>query len=107
MDLSSEGEHFAQDLTGLSKTSSRKFRIIEGTREVRTPARMVSQKELKALAEFNLNSFQNVANNIQSALDEIDVLAEKIGWDKPIIKDHNTLRNWLFEKLTGFEPLKL
>lgn len=101
-----EGEHFAQDLTGLSETSSRKFRIIEGTREVRTPARMVSQKELKALAEFNLNSFQNVANNIHSALDEINILAEKIGWDKPIIKDHNTLRNWLFEKLTGFEPLE-
>ncbi|PJW22625.1 hypothetical protein, partial [Escherichia coli] len=40
-----DGERFAQDLTGLSPTSSRKFRIIEGTRESRPESQIVTSKE--------------------------------------------------------------
>lgn len=101
-----DGERFAQDLTGLSKTSPRKFRVIEGTQESRPPARAVTNKEAKALAEFDLNSFQSVADDLESAFAAIDTLATEIGWQKPTIKDHSTLRNWLFDNLTGFGPLE-
>ncbi|HFF9103824.1 Druantia anti-phage system protein DruE [Escherichia coli] len=101
-----DGERFAQDLTGLSPTSSRKFRIIEGTRESRPESQIVTSKEANALAEFDLNSFQCVAEDLESAYAAIESLAERMGWQKPMIKDHSTLRNWLFDNLTGFGPIE-
>ncbi|BFI59096.1 TPA: DEAD/DEAH box helicase [Yersinia enterocolitica] len=102
----SDGERFAQDLTGLSETSSRKFRVIEGTRESRPVARVATNKEAEVLADFDLNSFQCVADDLESAFVAIDTFAAQIGWQKPTIKDHITLRNWLFDNLTGFAPLE-
>ncbi|MDY4388719.1 Druantia anti-phage system protein DruE [Pectobacterium aroidearum] len=101
-----DGERFAQDLTGLSETSLRKFRVIEGTRESRPLARVVTNKEAAALADFDLNSFQAVANDLESAFVAIDALAERVGWQKPTIKEHSALRNWLFDNLTSFGPLE-
>lgn len=102
-----DGERFAQDLTGLSATSPRKFRIIEGTRESRPLVQAVTNKEAEALANFDLNSFQCVADDLESAFAAIDTLAAQIGWQKPTIKNHSTLRNWLFDNLTGFGPLEM
>lgn len=101
-----DGERFAQDLTGLSATSSRKFRIIEGTRESRPVPQVVTTKEVHALADFDLNSFQYVAEDLESACAAIENLAERMNWQKPIIKEHSELRNWLFDNLTGFGPIE-
>lgn len=101
-----DGERFAQDLTGLSATSTRKFRVIEGTRESRPLSQTATNKEAEALADFDLNSFQCVADDPESAFAAIETLAARIGWQKPTIKDHRTLRNWLFDNLTGFGPLE-
>lgn len=101
-----DGELFARDLTGLSKTSLRKFRIIEGTRESRPFSHVVTNKETEALAHFDLNSFQRVADDLDSAYAAIDTLAARMGWQKPTVKDHNALRHWLFDNLTGFGPIE-
>ncbi|MFP1961448.1 Druantia anti-phage system protein DruE [Lonsdalea quercina] len=101
-----DGERFARDLTGLSETSPRKFRIIEGTRESRPLSRVVTNREAEALADFDLNSFQCVADDLESAFVAIDTLAARIGWQKPTIKNRSALRHWLFDNLTGFGPLE-
>jgi ATP-dependent helicase YprA (DUF1998 family) len=101
-----DGERFARDLTGLSDKSSRHFRVIQGTPELRPPARYATSEETEALASFDLSAFQGVANNLTAALSATTALAEKMGWNAPPEEEHNSFRNWLFEKLDGFGPLE-
>lgn len=102
-----DGERFARDLTGLSETSSRKIKVIQGTHESRPLIRVVTHNEAKALATFDLVSFQNVANELEPAIAAISALAVSLGWKKPMFKDHVSLSNWIFENLSGFGPLEL
>lgn len=102
-----DGERFARDLTGLAETSSRSFKVIQGTRESRPPARPTTRKVVETLAAFDLAAFQNVANDLNTARAACETLALNLGWEAPPLGDHETFQNWLFESMTGFGPLEL
>ncbi|WP_413731476.1 Zn-binding domain-containing protein [Sodalis sp. RH20] len=101
-----DGERFARDLTGLSKVSSRRVRVIQGTPELRPDVRPATSKEAEALALFDLSAFQNVANDFYAAWETTSVLASRLAWQKPTAKDHASFREWLFESMSGFGPLE-
>ncbi|WP_215780711.1 DEAD/DEAH box helicase [Paludibacterium sp. B53371] len=101
-----DGERFARDLTGLSETSHRAFRVIQGTQEPRPAARSATREEAEALANFDLTAFQDAANDLESAREALTILATRLGWNPLPPVDHDSLRNWLFENLTGFGPLE-
>ncbi|WP_046157372.1 DEAD/DEAH box helicase [Chromobacterium vaccinii] len=101
-----DGERFARDLTGLSETSPRCIRVIQGTPEPRHPSRLATCEEAEVLATFDLGSFQNAANDLDSARAAVTDLAAGLGWSVPSEGDHESFRNWLFESLMGFGPLE-
>lgn len=101
-----DGERFARDLTGLSQTSARRVKVIQGAREPRSPARPATRGEAQALAAFDLLAFENVAENLEAARHAAATLARALGWREPGANDHAEFRAWLFEVLTGFGPLE-
>ena len=101
-----DGERFARDLTGLPESSSRRVRVIQGTEEPRSPSRPATCEEAEALATFNLAPFQNAANDLEAARAAVAALAVGLGWKMPPAGDHELLRDWLFENMTGFGPLE-
>lgn len=101
-----DGERFARDLTGLSESSPRCVRVIQGTREPRPSARPAMRQEVEALAAFELDAFQNVANNLDAARAAAVTLAADLRWKAPPEGDHESFRHWLFESMTGFDPLE-
>ncbi|KJH65674.1 DEAD/DEAH box helicase [Chromobacterium violaceum] len=101
-----DGERFARDLTGLSETSPRRIRVIQGTPEPRPPSRVATCGEAEVLAAFDLGAFQNAANDLGSARAAASTLAVGLGWCVPPEGDHESFRNWLFESMTGFGPLE-
>ncbi|WP_245760091.1 DEAD/DEAH box helicase [Pseudomonas graminis] len=101
-----DGERFARDLTGLLEESSRRFRVILGTHEPRSNERSVTVDQIEALADFDLDAFQGIANNFPAATAAALDLGNRVGWKSFAGNDHAALRDWLFENLTGFGPLE-
>ncbi|MCA3775345.1 MAG: DUF1998 domain-containing protein, partial [Cutibacterium sp.] len=101
-----DGERFARDLTGLQDDSSRRIRVIQGTPEPRPASRRTAGGDVHALAAFDLQALQNVANDLDTARVAMATLASHLGWQAPSIDDHASLRDWLFEHMTGFSPLE-
>lgn len=101
-----DGERFARDLTGLADTSPRRVRVIQGTPEKRCVAQPAPVAQLEALADFNLADFQRSAEDLDAATEAAAHLAHRLGWSQPPRGDKAAFRNWLFEHLTGFEPLE-
>jgi ATP-dependent helicase YprA (DUF1998 family) len=101
-----DGERFARDLTGLLEDSSRRFRVIQGTHEPRSQERTVTDDQIAALADFDLDTFQGVANDFTSAKNAVTTLGGRLGWKAFSGEDHLSFRDWLFESLTGFGPLE-
>ncbi|MNO19693.1 ATP-dependent RNA helicase DbpA [compost metagenome] len=101
-----DGERFARDLTGLADTSPRRVRVIQGTPEERSASQAAPAEQLNALADFNLADFQRSADDLVAATQAAAQLARRLGWSQPPSQDHAAFRNWLFERLTGFEPLE-
>lgn len=101
-----DGERFARDLTGLADTSPRRVRVIQGTPEQRGVAQAAPAAQLEALADFNLADFQRSAEDLNAATEAAADLAQRLGWSQPPRGNQAELRNWLFEQLTGFEPLE-
>lgn len=101
-----DGERFARDLTGLSETSPRRVRVIQGTPEPRTAPRTATTHEADILAAFDLSAFQNANNDLPAAREELASLSIGLEWELPPEGDHESLRNWLFESMTGFGPLE-
>ncbi len=101
-----EGERFLRDLTGLADTSPRRVRVIQGTPEQRYEAQAVPIVHLEALADFNLADFQRAAEDLDAATEAAAHLAHRLSWSQPPRGEHAAFRNWLFDQLTGFEPLE-
>lgn len=101
-----DGERFARDLTGLQESSFRHFKVIQGTPEARPIAFPATNNEVDALASFDLATFQNAVNDLDAARSAIEVLASRLGWPMPPSSDQELMRNWLFERMTGFGPLE-
>lgn len=101
-----DGERFARDLTGLLEGSSRKVRVIQGTPEQRSLEHTVTQEQINALADFDLDALQGAANDLPSAKKAAMALAEQLGWTVPQADDHSSFRDWLFQSLTDFGPLE-
>lgn len=101
-----DGERFARDLTGLADTSPRRVKVIQGTPEQRCVAQAAPVAQLEALADFNLADFQRSAEDLHAAAEAAAQFAYRVGWSQPPRGDHAAFRNWLFENLTGFEPLE-
>ena len=101
-----DGERFARDLTGLADTSPRRVRVIQGTPEQRCVTQTAPAAQLKALTDFNLADFQRSADDLDAATEAAAQLALRLGWNQPPRGGHAAFRNWLFEHLTGFEPLE-
>ena len=97
--------HFARGLTGLSEASTRKFVLIKGEQEPRSGQRVASVKEATALANFDLQKFQNHAICKVGAREAVSALAEALGWI-PLTESEN-LAGYLFDRLSGFGPLEL
>ncbi|MGD1467581.1 DEAD/DEAH box helicase [Vibrio harveyi] len=101
-----DGVQFACDLTGLSIDSKRKFKIIQGTSEERRATSKTSDLDAEALAEFDLTSFQNIANDTNRASIALESLAERLGWQQPPETDLVKIKDWLYHNLTGYAPLE-
>ena len=101
-----DGERFARDLTGLSDSSTRRFRVIQGTPEPRPVGRSGTREEAEALAAFDLGTFQNAANDLEAARTAVAKLAMSLDWKAPPESDHETFREWIFQRMTGFGPLE-
>lgn len=94
---------FAQDLTGLSVGSTRKFVVIKGAKERRLGYRAGTASEARALATFDLAAFQKVANDGTAAIRAVNQLAVQLGWPE-FIGTPEQLDQYLFDRLTGFGP---
>ncbi|MCO2952397.1 DEAD/DEAH box helicase [Pseudomonas aeruginosa] len=101
-----DGERFARDLTGLLESSSRKVRVLQGTNEQRSSVHTVTREQIDALAGFDLDAFQEAANDLPSAQKAAAALAGQLGWEAPNASDHSAFRDWLFRSLTDFGPLE-
>lgn len=98
-------ERFARDLTGLAEVSPRKFSLIKGTIESISGQRAGNYEEAAALANFDLEAFQNISVDAPPALSAIVSLAHAMGWTLP--RHEQDIADYLFEKLDDFAPLKL
>ncbi|MCA7082379.1 DEAD/DEAH box helicase [Cupriavidus sp. DB3] len=101
-----DGERFARDLTGLAPTSARRVRVIQGTPEPRSAARGATDEEAQALADFDLQAFENAAADLGAARQAATRLAARLGWKVPGEGGHESFRDWLFSTMTGFGPLE-
>lgn len=101
-----DGVQFACDLTGLSSNSSRKFEIIQGTPEERTVTQVCDSSIASVLAKFDLDAFQNIANDLNNALIALTNLAVNLGWSTPPGDCPEKIKDWLFSNLTGFGSLE-
>lgn len=101
-----DGEHFARDLTGLPEGSSRRIKVIQGTPEPRTTEYTVTQKQIDALADFDLNAFQRAADDLAASANAAALLAERLDWRVLESNDKTSFRDWLFKSLTDFGPLE-
>lgn len=102
-----DGERFARDLTGLPEGSARQFKVIQGTPEQRSTNYTITQAQVDALAQFDLDAFQRAADDLPTACNAAASLAEQLGWSAPTADDSSSFRNWLFKQLTGFGPLEM
>lgn len=93
---------FGHDLTGLAENSSRCFEVICGTREGRQGARDATEREAKALQDFNLTAFERHATDPHAASRAVDELCTSLDW--PRSSPDRGLPDFLFERLTGFGP---
>ncbi|WP_040259139.1 DEAD/DEAH box helicase [Pseudomonas massiliensis] len=105
-DAAANGERFARDLTGLLESSPRCLRVIQGTHEPRSGNRSITDAQMHGLAALDLPAFQRAANDLSAATQALNDLAQALGWAAFQGSDHASLRNWLFENLTGFGPLE-
>jgi ATP-dependent helicase YprA (DUF1998 family) len=96
---------FAKDLTGVTSSSKRKFKIVTGTIEKRNGAAQATKIEFDALKSMNCEAVAKHVLNPNEATKEISRLAEKLGWKIPI--DVSRMRDYLFENLTDFGPAEL
>jgi len=93
---------FAHDFTGLSKKSSnRKFEVITGEQETRTGAKNGTKSEAESLASFNVQQFLNFNIDKGMAIECVNNLAQKLGWNDNNLK---SLHQYLYDNLTGFGP---
>lgn len=98
-------KRFAKELTGMPLSSSN-MHLIRGVRERRWGARAGTNAEGRALAEFDVGSFQNVAINFITAIKQVADLAGKLKWSfSPELIQ--SLPDYIFERLTGWGPSEL
>lgn len=93
---------FGYDLTGLAENSSRRFEVIRGTREERQGAREATQREARALYDFDLPEFERHATDSDAAKRAVEDLCASLDW--PRCAPDRGLPDFLFERLTGFGP---
>ncbi|MGX9147282.1 DEAD/DEAH box helicase [Mesorhizobium sp. 128a] len=93
-------EEFARNLTGLPHSSSRKFSVITGTRELRRGSGLPSDRVTDVLAEFDLASFEQNATHPETAWHAVAAMAVGLGWPEP--PSSEDLPDYLFANLTGF-----
>ena len=99
---------FGRDLTGMPGDSKRPFEVIRGTPEARSGARPATPSETSALAAFDLAAFENFASDLAAAHIAVQSLSRALSWtDPPVLKDADSLKDYLYTKLTGFGPLEL
>jgi ATP-dependent helicase YprA (DUF1998 family)/Zn finger protein HypA/HybF involved in hydrogenase expression len=101
-----DGIQFANDLTGLSEDSSRKFKIIQGTSEERHRHSKTTLSDVEALSTFDLDVFHRIANDLDAANQALCSLAKQLGWPKPPRDNAEQIKDWLFTNLTGYSPFE-
>ena len=92
---------FANDLTGLSESSTHSFKLIKGQREIRLGARKGDQREAATLAAFDLAAFQHYAIDPEKAIRAVQELGNKLGWSS-IGAEPQNLEQHLFDNLSGY-----
>jgi ATP-dependent helicase YprA (DUF1998 family) len=93
---------FGHELTGLPDSSSRRFEVIRGAREERQGAREATERDARALHDFDLAAFEQHATSPDVAKRAVDSLCMSLDW-RPCAPDRG-LADFLFERLTGFGP---
>jgi ATP-dependent helicase YprA (DUF1998 family)/predicted Zn-ribbon and HTH transcriptional regulator len=94
-------KQFAADLTGLTATTQRQFKLITGVQEKRHGAKVGTATEAQALADFDLKAFQDYSIDNKTAIQSVITLAKALKW--PTQKT-TQLHQYLYEHLTGFGP---
>jgi len=95
---------FAKDLTGITTSSKRKFRVVTGTKESRSGAAIATTSELDALKATDFEIIANHALNPGGAAVEVSKLAASLGWPAMMGED---LKDYLYESLTEFGPAEM
>jgi len=94
-------KQFAADLTGLTASTQRQFKLITGVQEKRYGAKVGSAEETQALANFDLKQFYNYSIDNEVAIQSVMNLAKALNWP---IEKHTDLHQYLYDNLTGFGP---
>ncbi len=98
--------HLANELTGIEDKSSRRFEVITGELEERPLPRPANGDGAGAvaLAKVDLVAFEEISIQLEPAGATLIALALELGWPTPDVTSKESMANYLFENLTGFEP---
>ncbi|OEC01302.1 hypothetical protein GY31_13485 [Lysinibacillus sphaericus] len=94
---------FAEQLTG--KPATRQFKLIKGTKEVRSPARVATLEEIQTLAAMNSESFIKYKTEYKDSIQEMSSFFTSLKWIEPP-GEHSDFPKYLYEQLNGFGPLE-
>ncbi|BCM94151.1 hypothetical protein IAD21_06054 [Abditibacteriota bacterium] len=110
--------HFAVGLTGHPANNPDPFTLIRGELAPRPSAKEGSTLEAQALAQFDVSAFFNYAEDLSSAVNAVQSLAETMGWPPVPQANYNAndderdaaderFRTYLFETLGAYGPINL
>lgn len=94
---------FAEQLTG--KPSSREFKLIRGTKEVRPPSRKANLTEIQILASMDSKAFIEYRTNYEESMRKMSNFFSQMNWNSPPLKSDD-FPSYLFKQLDGFGPLE-
>ncbi|WP_047155181.1 DEAD/DEAH box helicase [Aneurinibacillus tyrosinisolvens] len=96
-------EDFARELTGLSATSERGFKLIKGVQERRSGVRSGTEFEGEILAKVDISLLQKAEVDTPTAVEALAELISALKWPSSPI-DFDGFAEYLFVRLTGWGP---
>lgn len=94
---------FAEQLTG--KPLSRDFKLIQGTKEQRPPARKASLDEIEVLAKMDSEIFIKYRTNYKESKREMRDFFSQMNWEEAP-ENSEEFTSYLYRNLNGFGPLE-
>lgn len=94
---------FAEQLTG--KPTTREFKLIKGTKEIRKPARVATEQEINLLFSIDSEVIMLYKTDYRKCIEKLAVFFQNMGWSDPP-SEGEEFPNYLYDQLEGFGPLE-